>query len=64
MKSNQYKQVNVNNKERVTLQTLIVKELKLNKDYEKFGIEPCFKTEELKKLYEKIAGYEYEEEVK
>lgn len=54
------KRIELDQDERITLQTLIVKQIKKNKGYEAKGLIPCFKTEYLGKLYQKIAGYEYE----
>ena len=53
------KRVELNKEEQITLQTLIVRQIKKNEEYEKRKLNPCFKTEDLKNLYQKIAGYEY-----
>lgn len=55
------KQVKLTDEERVLLQTLITGQLRRNKQYEKYEIEPNLKTKDLKDLYQKIAGYEYKE---
>ena len=55
------KQVSLSNEERITLLTFISLQIKKNKDCEQHGIEPWFATKDLKDLYQKIAGYEYEE---
>lgn len=55
------KRIELNQEERITLQTLIIKQIRKNKEYEEAGIKPCFEEEDLKKLYKKIAGYEFEE---
>lgn len=54
------RRVELDQDERITLQTLIVKQIKRNKGYETKGLIPCFKTEYLEELYQKIAGYKYE----
>lgn len=54
------KRVELDQDERVTLQTLIVRQIKKNKGYEAKKLIPCFKTENLEELYQKIAGYKYE----
>ena len=53
------KRIELDQDERITLQTLIVKQIKKNKEYEAKELTPCFKTEYLNELYQKIAGYEY-----
>lgn len=54
-------QIYVNGKEKITLQTMLAMEIRSNEECSKQGIVPCFKTTDLKKLYKKVAGYEYEE---
>lgn len=57
------RRVELDQDERITLQTLIVREIKQNKEYKEYeakGLIPCFKTEYLEELYQKIAGYKYE----
>lgn len=58
------KMISLSDDERIALQVLIKLELRKNKECEKIGIEPAFRTKGLKELYKKIAGYECEEEVK
>lgn len=55
------KQISFSNDERITLQTLIARQIRQNKECEEYGIEPYIHTKELKDLYQKIAGYSYEE---
>lgn len=55
------KQVSLNNEERILLQTLIARQIRQNKECEEYGIEPYLRTKDLKDLYQKIAGYSYEE---
>lgn len=62
------KQIYVNDKERLTLQTMISLEIQSNENHGKYNklgmpeIEPIWKTDDLKKLYKKVAGREYIEE--
>lgn len=55
------KQVSLTNDERITLQAFIAREIQRNKECEEYGIEPYLRTKDLKDLYQKIAGYSYEE---
>lgn len=55
------KQISFSNDERITLQTLIARQIRQNHECENMGIEPYLRTKDLKDLYQKIAGYEYEE---
>ena len=55
------KQISFTNEERITLQTLIARQIRQNRECEKYGIEPYLRTKDLKNLYQKIAGYSYEE---
>lgn len=52
----------INRREKITLQTLLATEIRGNEECCKNGIVPCFKTNDLKNLYKKVAGYEYNEE--
>ncbi len=54
----------LNRKERCAVQTMISLEIRSNIDCEEMGIEPAFDTEMLKALYRKLAGFEWEKEVK
>lgn len=54
------KQVHLTGKERLAIQTMISMEIKSNIEAEEMCIEPVFKTEMLKALYKKIAGFEWE----
>ena len=56
------KQVYLTGKERLAVQTMISLEIKSNKEAEEMGIKPVFKTEMLKALYEKLAGFEWKED--
>ena len=46
--------------EEIILATLIQMELKRNKECEAYDIEPAFKNEELRNLYEKVTGWKWE----
>lgn len=56
------KQVHLTGKERLAVQTMLSLEIKSNIEAEKMGIEPVFKTEMLKTLYKKLAGFEWKED--
>lgn len=56
------KTVSLTHEEKIALLTLVSVEIKSDKEIEEMGIEPVFGTEMLKALYEKIAGYEWEED--
>lgn len=56
------KQVRLTGKERLAVQTMLSLEIKSNIEAEEMGIEPVFKTEMLKALYEKLAGFEWRED--
>lgn len=56
------KQVYLTGKERLAVQTMLSMEIKSNKEAEEMGIEPVFNTKMLKALYEKLAGFEWEED--
>ena len=53
--------VYISDMERLIIQTMIVMEIKNNKEVKEMGIEPCFETADLKKLYRKLAKHEYKE---
>lgn len=55
------KRISLNDRERIVLQSMISANIKRNKKAEELGIETANTTEELKALYKKIAGYEWEE---
>ena len=55
------KTVTVNNQERITLQVIITEEIKSSMASKSLGIEPVFSVKELKDLYKKFAGHEWEE---
>ena len=52
-------QVYLTGKERCAVQTMISMEIQSNIDCESMDIEPVFKTEMLKNLYRKLAGFEW-----
>lgn len=56
------KQVSLTGKERLAVQTMLSLEIKSNIEAEEMGIEPVFKTEMLKALYKKLAGFEWKED--
>ena len=53
------KQVYLTGKERCAVQTMLALEIKSNINCEELGIEPAFRTEMLKTLYQKLAGLEW-----
>ena len=55
------KQITVNDEQRITLQVIISMEIKSSMASESLGIEPVFSVKELKALYKKFAGHEWEE---
>lgn len=56
------KQVRLTEEEKLAVQTMISLEIKSSIKAKKMDIEPVFKTEMLKALYEKIAGHEWRED--
>lgn len=54
------KLITLNDQERITLQVIITQEIKSSEASESLGIEPVFSVKELKALYEKISGHEWE----
>ena len=52
------KRVSLNDEERIALQTMVSLEIKNNKEADELGIEPVWKTKDLKTLYKKLTGYE------
>lgn len=57
------KSIQLTGKERIMMQAMIRMKIESNKECEKRGIKPACDTETLKRIYEKIAGYKYEEEL-
>lgn len=56
------KRVTLTDEEKIALQTMVSLEIKSNKKAEKIGItEPVWGTKNLKALYKKIAGHEWED---
>ena len=55
------KKVHLTGEERLAVQTMLSLEIKSNIETKEMGIEPVFKTEMLKALYKKLAGFEWEE---
>lgn len=56
------KRVELTHDEKIALQTMVSLEIKSNKKAEEIGItEPVWGTENLKALYKKISGHEWEE---
>lgn len=56
------KQIYLTGKERLAVQTMLSMEIKSNNEAEEMGIEPAFKTEMLKDLYKKLAGFEWRDD--
>ena len=53
------KQVYLTGEERCAVQTMISMEIKSNINCENMGIETAYRTEMLKKLYQKLTGLEW-----
>lgn len=47
--------------QKLMIQTMIIMEIKNNKEVEELGVRPCFETADLKRLYRKVAKHEYNE---
>lgn len=56
------KQVYLTGKERLAVEAMLTLEIKSNIEAEELGIETAFGTDMLKALYEKIAGFEWEDD--
>lgn len=56
------KRVSLNDEERITLKIMVSLEIKNNKKADELGIEPVWKTKNLKALYKKLAGFEWKED--
>ena len=58
------KPVDLTGDEKLIVQAMVSMEIRSNIECEKLGIEPAFNTEMLRTLYQKVAGYEWEENYK
>lgn len=54
------KRITLTDEEKAILEVIMSMEIQSDVEYKKIGIEPAFSTEQLKALYKKIAGYEWE----
>lgn len=56
------KSIQLTGEERIMMQAMIRMKIESNKECEKRGIKPACDTETLKRIYEKLAGYEWRED--